>query len=206
VANPNPVKWSLEAEYLQACNCDYGCPCEFEAPPTLGYCEGLGAYHITRGRFGDISLDGLGFAFVLRFPAAMHKGNGTGGWFVDQRASDAQRQAFEQIFSGKCGGMPFEVFPILFSKMMPTQYAPFQFTINGQASDIKVGDAILASFESIRNPVTGQPEKIRIEHETGFIFKGADCVSAKESHVATPLIQFDWPGKAGFVTQIKYGN
>ena len=28
------VKWTMEADYLQACNCDYGCPCEFQAPPT----------------------------------------------------------------------------------------------------------------------------------------------------------------------------
>ena len=38
------VKWTMEADYLQACNCDYGCPCEFEAPPTQGYCEGIGAW------------------------------------------------------------------------------------------------------------------------------------------------------------------
>ena len=41
MADGKHVKWSLEADYLQGCNCDYGCPCEFEAPPTEGLCEGL---------------------------------------------------------------------------------------------------------------------------------------------------------------------
>src|SRR5712691_2788879 len=30
------VKWTIEADCLLACNCDYGCPCEFDAPPTQG--------------------------------------------------------------------------------------------------------------------------------------------------------------------------
>src|SRR5882762_4472485 len=104
----NSVKWSVEADYLQACNCDYGCPCEFEAPPTMGFCQGLGIYRINEGKFGDVALDGLGIAFVISFPKAMHQGNGTGGWFIDERANPQQRQALETILSGKAGGMPFE--------------------------------------------------------------------------------------------------
>lgn len=53
------VKWSMEADYLQACNGDYGCPCEFEAPPTMGFCEGIGAWRINQSRYGDTALDGL---------------------------------------------------------------------------------------------------------------------------------------------------
>ncbi len=60
------VKWTMEADYLQACNCDYDCPCEFEAPPTQGYCEGIGAWRINQGSYGELSLDGLGLGVVLR--------------------------------------------------------------------------------------------------------------------------------------------
>ena len=55
------VQWSLEADYFQACSCDYGCPCEFEAPPTQGFCEGIGAYLITQGTYGNVSLNGIAF-------------------------------------------------------------------------------------------------------------------------------------------------
>ncbi len=68
------VKWTIDADYLQACNCDYGCPCEFEAPPTMGFCEGIGVYRISKGKYGNVSLDGLCFAFGIKFPGAMHKG------------------------------------------------------------------------------------------------------------------------------------
>jgi len=54
--------------------------------------------------------------------------------------------------------------------------------------------------------VTGEPEGIRVEHETGFLFKGADVVSAKEGRSTVADLGFSWPDKAGFVTQVKYGN
>ena len=74
MATETKVKWAMEADYLQACNCDYGCPCEFEAPPTQGHCEGIGAWRINKGNYGDVSLDGLGIGFSLRSKAALTMG------------------------------------------------------------------------------------------------------------------------------------
>lgn len=61
------TKWNLVADFLQACNCDYGCPCEFSAPPTRGFCEGMGAWKIITGNYGAVKLDGLGVAFAARW-------------------------------------------------------------------------------------------------------------------------------------------
>jgi hypothetical protein len=44
-----PLSWSFDADYLQACNCDYGRPCEFSAPPTPAFCEGKGTWRIKTG-------------------------------------------------------------------------------------------------------------------------------------------------------------
>ena len=204
--NQAKVKWSIEADYLQACNCDYGCPCEFEAPPTTGNCQGVGAWRINRGNYGDIKLDGLAFGFVAHWPGPIHKGNGTAVIFFDERANPQQRDALLNIASGTQGGMPFEIIVTTFSKVLEPQYVPFQFKLNGRHSSFKMGDSVDVSFEPIKNPVTGAEEGIRVEHETGFIFKGADCVSSKEFRASFGELSFSWPGKAGFVTQIKYGN
>ena len=59
------TKWSFEADFLQACNCDYGCPCEFSAPPTNGGCEGMVAWRINRGNYGSVKLDGVGLGFAV---------------------------------------------------------------------------------------------------------------------------------------------
>jgi hypothetical protein len=202
----NQTKWSLEADYLQACNCDYGCPCEFSAPPTLGFCEGMGAWRINRGICGNVKLDGLGLAFAAHWPKAIHEGNGTCGLMFDERATPPQREALLQICSGKLGGMPFEIIVTTFSKFLEPQYAPFKFDINGRNSSIQIGSLMNVAVEPIKNPVTGDPEQVRIEHSTGFIFKNAECVSAAKMDVTVGELKFSWPNKAGFVTQVKYGN
>lgn len=200
------VKWSMEADYLQACNCDYGCPCEFEAPPTMGYCDGILVWRINQGNYGDVSLNGLGLAACAHSPGPLHEGNITLAVFVDERANQQQRDALLKIASGEAGGLPFEIFAQLVSKLLEPQFVPFNFDINGRNSSAKVGDALSVAFEPVKNPVTGEPEGIRIEHESGFIFKGAEVVSARECRSSIGDLSFSWPDKAGFVTQISYSN
>lgn len=200
------VKWALEADYLQACNCDYGCPCEFEAPPTAGYCDGIGAWRINRGHYGDVSLDGLGLGELLHSPGPLHEGNCTIAWLIDEKANEQQREALVKIAGGEAGGIPFEILAQLTSKAPEPQFVPFEFNINGKESSVKMGDVGAIALESIRNPVTGDPEDIRIEHGTGFIFKGADAVSAKECRASFGELTFSYPDKCGYVTLIKYGN
>jgi hypothetical protein len=206
MANSNIPKWFLEAEYLQACNCDYGCPCEFNAPPTRGFCEGMGAYLIKRGRFDQISLDGLGLGFAARWPKAMHEGNGTGVLFVDERANPSQRDALLKIATAQAGGLPFEILVSTLTTVLDPVFVPFEFELKGRDSRVRIGNAGSIVFEPIKNPVTGQPELVRVEHSTGFIFKAAECVSAKECRASVPGLSFSWPNKAGFVATVRYSN
>ena len=46
--------WHLKADYVETCNCDYGCPCNFDSFPTYGFCRSLVLYHIQDGNFGNI--------------------------------------------------------------------------------------------------------------------------------------------------------
>jgi hypothetical protein len=200
------IKWFLEADYFQGCNCNYGCPCEFEAPPTYGYCEGMGAWKINKGRYGDISLNGLGFGFAARWPKAIHEGNGTAALFFDEKAKPNQREALLKIASGEAGGLPFEIIAQTFSKVLEPQFVPFKFNRKGKNSSVTIGDKVKAAFESIKNPVTGNEEGVRVEHATGFIFKGAECVSTKECRASVGELNFSYPGRSGFVTRVKYKN
>ncbi len=201
-----PSKWSLEADFLQACNCDYGCPCEFSAPPTRGFCDGTGAWRVIRGRFDDVPLDGLTVAFAAHWPKAIHEGNGTLALFIDERANPAQRAALLTIWSGQAGGLPFEILATTISKILDPVFSPVQFNLDGRNSSVRVGNQLNIALEPIKNPVTGEPESVRVEHATGFIFKGAEAVSGKECNVNVPGLSFSWPDKAAFVTRVQYGN
>jgi hypothetical protein len=200
------VKWSLEADFLQACNCDYGCPCEFSAPPTKGFCEGMGVWRINRGKFGNTPLDGLSFGFAAHWPKALHEGNGTAVFFFDQRATAEQRDGLMKIVTGQEGGLPFEILATTVSTVLPSQYVPIEFNLNGRQSSVRLGDAGRISLEPIKNPVTKEPEDVRITHGTGFVFKEADCASGKECQVKVNGLTFSWPDKAAFVARVQYGN
>lgn len=206
MATAQKTKWSFEADFLQGCNCDYGCPCEFEAPPTSGHCEGLGVWKINKGKYGKVSLSGLGLAFAARWPQAIHKGNGTAVVFVDSKASAEQREALLKIAGGEAGGMPFEIIVKTFSKFLPPMFVPFKFQIKKKDSSAKVGNFLEIVHEPIKNPVTGQPESVKVVHETGFIFQEADCVSNKECRSTISELRFSHPGKNGFISKVKYHN
>jgi hypothetical protein len=66
------VDWMIKGPKIASCNCAYGCPCEFNAPPTHDVCVGLVAMAIVEGLFGDIRLDGLKLAAAYRWPGPVH--------------------------------------------------------------------------------------------------------------------------------------
>ena len=199
-------KWFFDADYLQACNCDYGCPCEFSAPPTTGFCHGVGVWKIERGKYDDLSLDGLGLAFAAKWPGAIHEGNGTVCLFVDERANQQQREALLEIGSGKAGGLPFEILATTFTTLLDPQFVRFDVTVDGLQSTARLGENFRIALEPIKNPVTREPEQVALNHGTGFIFKTAECASAREGSVDIEGMKFSYPDKAGFVARIHYGN
>jgi hypothetical protein len=199
-------KWYFEADYLQSCNCDYGCPCEFSAPPTMGFCHGMGAWKIGRGEYDGVSLDGLGLGFAATWPKAIHEGNGTVLLLVDERASAEQREALLTIGSGQAGGLPFEILVTTFSTFLEPQFVPINFKIDGVNSSATIGSQFRIALEPIKNPVTRKPEQVAVNHGTGFIFKVAEACSAREGSVDVENMRFSYPDKAGFISRIRYGN
>jgi hypothetical protein len=200
------TKWNIEADYFQACNCDYGCPCEFQAPPSRGFCEGVGAWRIAKGTYDGVSLDGLAFAYIAHWPAAIHLGNGTVLLLFDERATKQQRDALLTIATGQAGGMPFELIVKTFTKVLDPQFVRFNFETKGKNSRVTAGDVFKIALEPIKNPVTGEAESSRVVHETGFIFQSAEVLAGSECQASAEGLRFSWPDKAGFVARIKYGN
>jgi len=88
-----PTDWTLKGTVLIACNCDFGCPCNFNALPSKGNCEGGWTWHVEEGRFGDTTLDGLNFSIFVNWPGAIHQGNvfGGGAAVPDQPGSASAR-------------------------------------------------------------------------------------------------------------------
>src|ERR1700722_20010587 len=95
------TKWQMKGEYFKTCNCAPGCPCDFWAPPTHGFCEGFNAMRVTKGNFGKLSLNGAIWAITYRWPGPLHLGNGTIQPFIHSKTTAEQREALLTILSGK---------------------------------------------------------------------------------------------------------
>jgi hypothetical protein len=104
------TKWHLNGLYLDSCNCDWGCPCQFNANPTHGNCEGLSAIHITDGKYGNVKLDRLNFLWIASWPGAIHEGHGKMAVYIDNRASQEQFNKLSMILTGKTKGSAFDVY------------------------------------------------------------------------------------------------
>ena len=64
--------WDIQGIKLINCNCSYGCPCQFNALPTKGFCEAMGAVSIEKGHFREVPLDGLKIGVVFSWPGPIH--------------------------------------------------------------------------------------------------------------------------------------
>ena len=62
------VRWTIKGKEFVNCNCSYGCPCQFNALPTHGFCQAVGGFQIDEGFHGDTRLDGLKFVGMFRWP------------------------------------------------------------------------------------------------------------------------------------------
>ena len=187
------AKWRLEGDWIKNCNCAYGCPCDFNARPTLGFCKGLVAMHIKKGHFDDVKLDGLKFAVTVDFPGALHEGNGAMQPIVDERAKPAQRDALFAIFSGKhsAEGTLFHIFSLIVTKIHDPVFAPIKFSFDKakRKARIVIPGVLETDVEPIRNPVSGLPHRIQVMMPEGFEHRGAEVAAANIQ--STGAIRFE---------------
>ncbi|SEL96381.1 DUF1326 domain-containing protein [Halomonas caseinilytica] len=174
--------WRLEGDWLKNCNCAFGCPCDFQAPPTEGECQGFLGMRITSGHFGDTRLDGLGFFVVVKFPGPLHEGNGDAQVLIDERASPNQLEALSEILSGAHSdeGTLFHIFSLIVARLHDPVVAPieFEFDLAGRTARIEIPGALSSRVAPIRNPVTDEPHRIRVVMPEGFEHLEGEVASA----------------------------
>ena len=180
---PVSVEWEVKATEFANCNCVYACPCQFNALPDKGFCQAVGGWRIREGRFGDVKLDGLSAVGMWRWPGAVHEGNGHMQLVIDERATPAQRAALEKILTGQETedmATVWWVFGAMSPNKHPTVYHPIDFHIDIEARQGRTEVPGVASItgQPIRNPVTGDEHRVRIDFPQSFEFRIAEIGSA----------------------------
>jgi len=199
------VKWSMQGDALGTCSCDWGCPCNFDAPPTKGWCEGGYAFHINEGSYQETKLDGLTIGFYAHSPAAMHLGNVTGYLLIDEKATPEQRAALGRIFGGEVGG-PFAALASLLVKVIGPDFVPVEWKFDGPHSRVRFGDRAEAALSRIKNPVTGQESGFSLKMTNGLLTDQAELMATSLFRVNHPELSYDHSGQYGETFRFNYSG
>lgn len=188
------VDWYIEGLEYGNCNCDYGCPCQFELRPTHGGCRGFEVVSIDKGHFGETDLGGLHVALLYAWPGAVFEGNGEMQAIVDERADEAQRQALITVFHGgetDEAATHWWVYHAMCSKVHDTIFKPiaFEADLEARTARIHIPGVLDSTGAPIKSPATGDEHRVRIDIPNGIEFEQAEIGNA--STTATGAIALD---------------
>ena len=147
-------KWHLSGDYFENCNCDVVCPClvspaaPLTARPSQGACDVVLAFHIDKGPYGDVSLDGLNVALAAHAPGPMADGNWSAAAYIDERADDRQTAALGAIFTGAEGG-PMAIFAPLIATHLGVKKVPIRYAIKGKNRSAEIPGIMHMAVEPV---------------------------------------------------------
>ena len=203
------VEWSMQGVEFANCNCQWGCPCQFNGAPTHGNCRAFTFVNVMKGRFGDVVLDGLRWGILAAWPGPIHLGNGTFQSIIDERANPEQRHALEAVSHGKetePGKLIWQVFSTTVTHVLPTLFKPIELSVDVKArkASVRVPGVLDGEAESIRNPITKVEHQVRVNLPNGFEFTEGEFVSGKAK--APGPIPLDFDGTHAHLAQIHWST
>jgi hypothetical protein len=206
--------WTASGDWFDVCKCSIPCPCEFAQAPTYGDCDGVLAYHIKKGQYGEVSLDGLNVLAIGYFKGNIWAGETkfSGAFYFDERANEKQREALNMIFTGKAGGFMAE-FAKLLGEVKGIDYAPIKFEVSDDLSywSAEISGKVAAKAEALTGPTTPPGKRVQTINPPGSeVGPGVDGVIATwgkaiEDRVDASEVGYKWERKGNSSKHIPFG-
>jgi hypothetical protein len=196
-------QWRLSGDWFDVCRCRVPCGCTFAQAPDEGECNGILAWHIREGNYGDTDLDDMNVVAVGGFEGNIWTGeavNSAMGFFIDERADDAQRQALQTIWAGEAGGWPAG-FAQLIDEVRGIEFAPIEFEIADDLGRwrVHVPGKARGSATALVGPTTPEGERVQVHNAPGAeVGPGqvATWAVADEDEVEAFGFKWSWPGRS----------
>jgi len=190
--------WNLSGDWFDVCKCNIPCPCTFAQTPTYGDCESVLAYHIKKGEYGRISLDGLNVLALSDFKGNIWAGNikANIALFFDEKANEKQSEALNMIFTGKAGGFMAE-FAKLIGEIRGLEHAPIKIEIADDLSywNAEIPGMVIAKGEALTGPMTPPGKRVQTFNPPGSeVGPGtvATWGTAVTDEVNVPEVRYKW--------------
>lgn len=198
------MAWTLKAHYFEACNCALGCPCNMNGFPTHGMCEGSICFLVTEGERDGVDLSGAKVAASVKWPGAIHEGNGNMAVFID--ATEEQQQALLPILMAEDPGLPWEILATTVTEIHGPYFEPIELTDNGTDSRIAVGDKFEIQMQTFIDPVTGGRNEAHMVLPGGFIFQDGLICTTSVNKVNVETVTFDHAGNNAFYSEVEWSS
>jgi hypothetical protein len=152
---------------------------------------------VDEGHFGDISLDGVTFGLLAAWPGPIHEGGGEVQPIIDPSATPEQREAILAIMTGQHtdpGATIFNVFAATFDKIHDPIFAAItlECDVENRTGRLSVPGVVDMNCEPIRNPVTGETHRIRIDIPHGFEYTIAEVAAGSTKTGDDAAIDLTW--------------
>jgi hypothetical protein len=202
------VDWRMQDLQISNCNCDVGClPVQLPAHPRE--LPGLLLLPDRSGplRKGAARRAALGQPVRVARSDPSRRRHRDGGGRRARRCG--QRAALEAIAQGRetePGSLITPIFSTTIAKGLPTQFKPIELAIDERAGTarLRVPALIEGSAEPIKNPVTGEPHRVRVLLPTGFEYRDAEYVSGTGK--ATGPIALDFQGTHAHIAKADWST
>jgi hypothetical protein len=204
------AQWRLTGDYFENCNCDVVCPCLVSAAapltsqPTQGVCDVLLAFHIDRGSYDDVALDGLNVVLVAHTPGPMGNGNWSVAAYLDERADDRQAAALGAIFTGAEGG-PMAAFAPLITTHLGVKKTPIRYEVRGKSRSVEIPGIAQMAVEALPTMHPGGEMWAALGHPVAPD-RMALAVGRAGSNFADYGMRWDNSGKNGHYAPISWSS
>ncbi len=195
-------QWKLSGTYFEACNCDVACPCTFLSAPTTGECTALVGWHIENGNFANTNLDGLNVALAVHSPGHMLEVKWRAAVYLDETASEAQKDALTQIFTGQVGGHTAMLVSFV-GEVLGLKSVPIEYEANGKQRKLKIADVADVEIEGLQDQSGAD---VSINNALLGIAPGYPLLVAKSKNLnyKDHGLQWEISGKNGFYSPFTY--
>ena len=199
--------YRIRGTFLESCNCEAGCNCNFGGFPDHGKCEGIIGIHLSEGKFGETDMAGMKIVLVAKWPQAIHEGNGSAAVFIDESATDDQVTGIATILTGQAGGMPWEILATTLTAVDGPHLKKINMEVNGRNSGFSIDGILDVKLTPLINPVTGDENEVHIVFPGGgLIWDDGDSATTSTMHVDHGDIKFDYTGQSAFFAPVEWTN
>ncbi|MEI9972037.1 MAG: DUF1326 domain-containing protein [Ignavibacteriota bacterium] len=152
------MNWWAKGLLFENCSCQLVCPghMHFSQLCTHERCLGYWAIRVDDGRFEEVPLAGVKALIAFDAPQHMISGNWTEVVIVDEAASPEQRDAMQQLLTGRAGG-PWEVLARFVGRWLETRYLPIEFSEGPGEKEARIPGLLQTAISQIRGRDRSQP-------------------------------------------------